>query len=47
VSRLYSVRTFSAHHLENLDLVAELGKNFVIIMKVGKIYRNTIPNYGG
>jgi imidazolonepropionase-like amidohydrolase len=28
--------------LENLDLVAEPEKNFVVIMKDGKIYKNTI-----
>jgi len=28
--------------LENLDLVADPGKNFVVIMKDGKIYKNTI-----
>jgi len=26
--------------LENLDLVADPGKNFVVIMKDGKIYKN-------
>jgi len=28
--------------LENLDLVADPGKNFVVIMKDGKIYKNTL-----
>jgi len=28
--------------LENLDLVADPDKNFVLIMKDGKIYENTI-----
>jgi hypothetical protein len=28
--------------LENLDLVADPGKNFVLIMKDGKIYKNTL-----
>jgi imidazolonepropionase-like amidohydrolase len=28
--------------LENLDLVADPAKNFVVIMKDGKIYKNTI-----
>ena len=28
--------------LENLDLVADPGKNFVVIMKDGKIYKNAI-----
>jgi len=28
--------------LENLDLVADSAKNFVMIMKDGKIYKNTI-----
>lgn len=28
--------------LQNLDLVADPGKNFVVIMKDGKIYKNTI-----
>ena len=28
--------------LENLDLVADPKKNFVIIMKDGKIYKNTL-----
>jgi len=28
--------------LQNLDLVADAGKNFVVIMKDGKIYKNTI-----
>ena len=28
--------------LENLDLVANPEKNFLIIMKDGKIYKNTI-----
>ena len=28
--------------LENLDLVADPGKNFAVIMKDGKIYKNTI-----
>ena len=27
--------------LENIDLVADPGKNFVLIMKDGKIYKNT------
>ncbi|HET9415458.1 MAG TPA: amidohydrolase family protein [Pseudolabrys sp.] len=29
--------------LQNLDLVADPGKNFVVIMKDGKIYKNTLP----
>jgi len=28
--------------LENLDLVADPDKNFVVIMKDGKIYKNTL-----
>jgi len=28
--------------LQNLDLVADPDKNFVLIMKDGKIYRNTV-----
>jgi len=28
--------------LQNLDLVADPGKNFVVIMKDGKIYKNTL-----
>jgi len=28
--------------LENLDLVANAEKNFVVIMKDGKIYKNTL-----
>jgi len=28
--------------LENIDLVADAGKNFVLIMKDGKIYKNII-----
>jgi imidazolonepropionase-like amidohydrolase len=28
--------------LENIDLVADAEKNFLIIMKDGKIYKNTI-----
>lgn len=28
--------------LENLDLVADPGKNFAVIMRDGKIYKNTI-----
>jgi len=28
--------------LENLDLVADPDKNFVVIMKDGKIYKNTM-----
>jgi imidazolonepropionase-like amidohydrolase len=28
--------------LENLDLVADAEKNFVLIMKGGKIYKNTL-----
>ncbi len=28
--------------LENLDLVADPAKNFVVIMKDGKIYKNTV-----
>jgi len=28
--------------LENLDLVADPDKNFVVIMKDGKIYKNTV-----
>jgi len=30
--------------LENIDLVADPGRNFVIIMKDGKIYKNTLSN---
>ena len=30
--------------LENLDLVADPHKNFVLIMKDGKIYKNTLNN---
>ena len=30
--------------LENLDLVAEPDKNFVVIMKDGQIYKNTLPH---
>lgn len=29
--------------LKNLDLVADPGKNFVVIMKDGKIYKNSLP----
>jgi len=28
--------------LENLDLVADAEKNFVVIIKDGKIYKNTL-----
>jgi len=28
--------------LENLDLVADAARNFVVIMKDGKIYKNTV-----
>ena len=28
--------------LQNIDLVADPGKNFVVIMKDGKIYKNTV-----
>ena len=28
--------------LENIDLVADADKNFVVIMKDGKIYKNTL-----
>jgi imidazolonepropionase-like amidohydrolase len=30
--------------LENIQLIADPAKNFVIIMKDGKIYKNTLPN---
>jgi len=30
--------------LENLDLVANADRNFVMIMKVGKIYKNTLAS---
>lgn len=30
------------HPLQNLGLVADPGKNFVVIMKDGKVYRNTV-----
>ncbi|HML94282.1 MAG TPA: amidohydrolase family protein [Thermodesulfobacteriota bacterium] len=30
--------------LENIDLVADPGKNFVVIMKDGKIYKNTLQD---
>ena len=30
--------------LANLDLVADPAKNFVVIMKDGKIYKNTVGN---
>lgn len=30
--------------LENLDLVADPDKNFVVIMKDGKIYKNPVNN---
>lgn len=29
--------------LENLELVADPGKNFLVIMKDGKVYKNTLP----
>jgi len=28
--------------LENLDLIADPDKNFVVIMKDGKVYKNTL-----
>lgn len=28
--------------LENIDLVADAGKHFVLIMKDGKLYKNTV-----
>lgn len=28
--------------LENINLIADAGKNFVMIMKHGKIYKNTL-----
>jgi len=34
--------TVDGNPLENLDLVADAEKNFVLIMKDGKIYKNTI-----
>lgn len=30
--------------LENIDLIADSGKNFVVIMKDGKAYKNSLPN---
>ena len=30
--------------LAELDIVADPEKNFVVIMKNGKIYKNTLPN---
>ena len=30
--------------LENIQLIADPAKNFVVIMKDGKIYKNTLPN---
>jgi imidazolonepropionase-like amidohydrolase len=30
--------------LENIRLIADPGRNFVVIMKNGKIYKNTLPN---
>jgi len=30
--------------LEKLDLIVDHEKNFVLIMKGGKIFRNTVPN---
>ena len=30
--------------LENINLIADPGKNFVVIMKDGKVYKNTVPN---
>jgi len=29
--------------IANIDLVADPGKNFVVIMKDGKVYKNTLP----
>lgn len=29
--------------LQNLDLVADPAKNFLVIMKDGKIFKNTLP----
>jgi len=29
--------------LENLDLIADPGKNFLVIVKDGKVYKNTLP----
>lgn len=30
--------------LENIDLIADPDKNLVLIMKDGKVYKNTIDN---
>jgi imidazolonepropionase-like amidohydrolase len=30
--------------LENIKLVADPGKNFMVIMKDGRVFRNTLPN---
>ena len=29
--------------LENIDLIADPGKNFLVIMKDGKVHKNTLP----
>ena len=43
---MYAIRSYyvlvDGNPLENLDLVADPDKNFVMIMKNGKIYKNTI-----
>jgi imidazolonepropionase-like amidohydrolase len=29
--------------IANIDLIADPAKNFVVIMKDGKVYKNTLP----
>jgi hypothetical protein len=37
----FNVAEARGNPLENLDLVADPEKNFVVIMKDGKVYKNT------
>jgi len=41
-STVFGLMLAAPNPLQNLDLVADPAKNFVVIMKDGKIYKNTV-----
>jgi imidazolonepropionase-like amidohydrolase len=43
-SALADLLLVDGNPLENIDLIADPDRNFLVIMKDGKIYKNTLPN---
>ena len=43
-SDAYKLLLVDGNPLENIRLVADPGKNFMVIMKDGSVYKNTLPN---